>query len=270
LEATHHGHEAASEHGHGHEPAADHGHEREHREDWNDEAFVNDWIERQKDRLPGRKRHFALIRSLITKTPDSEFSYLNIGAGPGYLDEVLLEAFPEAQATLVDGSLPMLGAARRQLERFGDRVEYVQANFANPSWAQAISGPFDFAVSTIAIHNLRDPKRIRELFGETFQLLGHGGLFLNLDYVRPARESLSGLGRWVAKDPEAGLSRSGGHDMPATMLEQLGWLNEAGFPCVEVPWKELNTVLFCALRDHLHLPEGADGHAAGGEHAHSH
>jgi tRNA (cmo5U34)-methyltransferase len=270
VEATHHHAEHSTEHEDEHRHEGEHGHERHH-EDWTDEEYVGQWLERQ-GRRPERARHFALIRSLITRRPEDEFRYLNLGAGGGHLDEVLLQAFPGAQATLLDGSLAMLTAARKQLQRFDDRVEYVQADLSTHEWADALSGPFDFAVSTIAIHNLRDPKAIRAIYNETYRLLGHGGAFLNLDYVRPARASLTALGPWMAKDPDAQITRSGGRDMPGTMQEQIGWLNEAGFPCVEVIWKELNTVLFCAIRDHLHMPEGEDdhGHGGGDGHAHAH
>jgi tRNA (cmo5U34)-methyltransferase len=239
---------------------------REHHvEDWNDEDFVLSWIERQKARAPERRRQFAKLRALIPRNPEDQFRYVNLGAGPGFLEEVLLEHFPHAQATLVDGSLVMLGAARQRLESYGSRVEYVQANLATPEWAGAVSGPFDFALSSIAIHNLRNPYRIRALYAETYHLLGHGGMFYNLDYVRPARPSLAPLGRWVSNDAEADLSRGGGHDMPGTLLEQLVWLSEAGFACADVVWKSMNTVILCGVRDHLHMPEGE-----GEEHGHDH
>jgi SAM-dependent methyltransferase len=258
MEATHQAHGTTSEQEHAH----DHSH------DWNDEEYVNQWLAREEERAAERRRQFVVIRALMPKTQEQEFRYLNLGAGPGNLDDVLLEQFPGAQATLVDQSLVMLSNARKRLARFEDRVEYVQANLSSPDWAGAVSGPFDFAVSTIAIHNLGSARRIRELYAETYRLMGHGGMFLNLDYVRPARPSLAALSPWAAKDPEAGLNgRGGGSGMPGTMIEQMGWLSEAGFACVDVPWKDLNTVLFCAIRDHLHMPEG---HAAEDAHSHAH
>jgi SAM-dependent methyltransferase len=248
-------------------PTAEQAHEHP-QEDWNSEEYVAYWLERQQ-RRPERSRHFAIIRAFIPKQPEDEFRYLNLGAGGGHLDEVLLERFPGASATLVDTSLPMLTAAQQQLARFGDRVEYVQANLSTPDWTGAVSGPFDIAVSTIAIHNLREPRRIRQLYTETYRLLGHGGMFLNLDYLRPARRGFTALGPWVAKDADAHLNRSGGSDMPGTLMEQLGWLAEAGFGNVEVFWREMNTALLCAVRDHLHLPESEDGHDhAEGSHGH--
>lgn len=250
---------------HQHQPGAE---QHAHRdENWNDEDFVAAWLERQQTR-PDRPRQFQIIRALIPKTPDQEFRYINLGAGPGHLDEVLLQHFPASQATLVDQSLLLLGAARQRLAGFGDRVEYVRANLGASDWTGAVSGPFDVAVSTLAVHNFGDARRIREVYADIYRLLGHGGMFLNLDYVRPSRPSLAPLSQWVERVPEAGLSgRGSGQNMPGSLLEHLGWLGEAGFPNVEVFWKDMNTAVMCGIRDHLHLP---DGHAAETGHAHGH
>ncbi|MBW7929194.1 MAG: class I SAM-dependent methyltransferase, partial [Fimbriimonadaceae bacterium] len=138
-------------------------------------------MEREKERADSRRRQFATVRAVIPKRPADEFRYLNLGAGPGGLDELLLERFLGANATLVDGSLVMLDAASERLARFGGRVEYVQADLSRPEWTGAVGEGFDFAVSTIAIHNLRDGSRIRALYSEIHRLMGHGGMFLNLD-----------------------------------------------------------------------------------------
>lgn len=259
-----HGHH---EHGAQHAPAATEERSRRGnrpREDWFDEDYVNHWIQQQEGRVDERTRQFNMIRALVPKNPDQPFRYLNIGAGPGGLDEVLLERFPEAEATLLDGSMAMLAAARKKLDRFEGRVEYVVANLANHDWTGAVKGPFDLAVSTIAIHNLRDPRRVRELYTELFPLIGHGGLFLNLDYCRLTRPTLDPLAGWARKDPASGFfGQHGGRGLPGTVNEQLGWLQEAGFAAAECVWREFGQALMVGVRDHLHLPgeeHGAHGH----------
>jgi SAM-dependent methyltransferase len=244
-----------------------------HHDDWHDEDFVRQWLERQKGRQSERQRQFIALRAFIPKSPDQEFRYLNLGAGPGNLDTVLLQHFPGANAVVLDGSLAMLAEARRALTKFGERVEYVQADLSTADWLGAVAGPFDFVISTRTIHHLRDPKRIRELYREVRGLTGHGGTFLNLDYVRPAKAELTRLGEWIARDNEAGFGPAphDAADMPGTLLEQLGWLNEAGFNCVEVYWKEMDLALLSGINGHLHMPWGhGDDPAGGHSHGHSH
>lgn len=264
---TEHSHSdhAHSEHGH-----SEHGHgEHDSGPDWHDEEFVAGWLERQQEREPERHRQFALIRAVIPKQPTDEFRYLNLGSGPGNLDEVLLDHFTQASATLVDYSLAMLDAARTRLARFGNRVEYVQADFGDADWAGALGGTFDFVVSTLAVHHAEEPRRIRELYAEAYRLLGHGGALFNLDYMRPARPSFAPLGAWAARDPEAGLGTRGHDgDTPGSLLEHLSWLSEAGFTGVDVLWKDLQTALLCGVRDHIHVPDTGDSHGHGHEHAH--
>lgn len=231
---------------------------RRPREDWSDESYVVDWLGRQHGRSDERLRQFAMVRSLVPYAPDQSFRYLNVGAGDGWLDEVLLARFPKAEATLVDGSEVMVESAASRLDPFREQVHVVRANLAAPDWQGLVGGPFDLAVSTIAIHNLRDPTRIRALYGEIHGLLGEGGLFLNLDYVRPSTPALRALGRWAASDDAAGYvsPTSGGGGSPGTIEEQLIWLREAGFAPVDCFWKEFQAALFGGCKGPFSVPEG--------------
>lgn len=243
---------------HGHTPApTGHGHSGHH-DNWHDEDFVKGWLERQKERAPQRRRQFVALRAFIPKTPDQEFRYLNLGAGPGNLDVILLEQFRGANAVVLDGSLSMLAAARKELVQFGDRVEYVQADLSNSDWAGAVAGPFDFVISARTIHHIGAPSRIRALYREVRGLTGHGGTFLNLDYVRPAKAELARLGEWITRDTEAGFGGAphDAADLAGTLIEHLGWLSEAGFNSAEVYWKEMDLALISGINGHLHMPWG--------------
>ncbi len=78
------------------------------KEDWFDEGYVAYWIGREEQRRALRTRHFGLLRALLPFSPDAAFRYLNVGAGPGAFDELVLSSFSAAQATLVDSSPVML------------------------------------------------------------------------------------------------------------------------------------------------------------------
>lgn len=226
------------------------------RENWADESYVAEWLDRQRDRVQERERQFAMVRSLIPRAHDEEFRYLDIGAGDGWLDSFILERYSRARAVLVDRSALMLERARQRLAAYGNRVVTAQVDLASPEWVQSVPGPIDIAVSTIAIHNLRDPLRIRTLYAEVYDLLTEGGFFLNLDYVRAATPALRALARRAAADPDAGyVARSSSGGNPGTIEEQLVWLREAGFMATECFWKEFNAALFGGFKGRVHIPD---------------
>jgi SAM-dependent methyltransferase len=96
---------------------------------------------------------------------------LDVGAGYGAVTEEVLKAFPQARVTLQDYSTPMLGEARRRLAGHAAQLQYVTADLTDPGWAKAIGGPFDLAVSAIALHNLRDPPKIFACYRSIHDLL---------------------------------------------------------------------------------------------------
>ena len=181
---------------------------------------------------------------------------LNTPSFSVHLDEVLLTHFKQARATLVDGSQAMLDSARERLKPFSDRVEFVVSDLSRPDWLTAVTGPFEVVVSSFAAHHAGAAERVRELYAEVHGLLESGGIFVNLEYVRSPRLDLVALSEWAANDPDAQLSAATPrHSLPGTMIEQIGWLSEAGFATADAMWKNLSVVCFCALKDQLHLPE---------------
>jgi tRNA (cmo5U34)-methyltransferase len=151
----------------------------------------------------------------------------------------------------------------------------------DPKWAAGIEGQFDAVVSSIAIHNVRFPDRIRGIYGELFPLVSPGGVFLNFDQVaydgslseRAERQAQmmqrrrrlhEETGRWQALDEVAGQARwRGGHDHehtneedrrriashePATLSNQIKWLREAGFAEADCLHRDGRRVILAAFR----------------------
>jgi SAM-dependent methyltransferase len=225
------------------------------RENWADEAYVAYWLEREATRPRDRLRDFRIVRALIPRTSDESFHYMNIGCGDGPLDEVLLEAFPKARATLVDGSETMLGSARSRLEPFADRVDYVRVDLLSSDWTKSVGGPFDLAVSTIAIHNLRVYNRVRDLYAELFAVMAEGGFFLNFDYVRPNSPALRPFAAWASRDRDVGhIGRSSGFNGPGTLEEHLIWLRSAGFMAVDCFFKEFGASAYGGFKGAVRIP----------------
>jgi SAM-dependent methyltransferase len=188
-------------------PDQEHRHIGEH--DWHSRQYVEEWIAGDVMRDDARR---PLIRQMLSLAPyprEAELRVIDVGAGYGFVTREVLEVFPQARVTLQDYSAQMFEQARRRLVGFEDRVAYVTCDLRDPAWTRRVGGPFDLAVSAIAIHNLRDPELIAACYRAIFTTLKPDGVFLNCDLVALA----------------------GGAE------RHLEWLRQAGFRRVECAWE---------------------------------
>jgi len=186
--------------------------------DWHSTGYVAEWITRDAARDPERR---PLLQQMLSFAPfprDAQLEVLDVGAGYGAVSEEVLQAFPAAWVTLQDYSQPMLDRARQRLADRSDHLRYVLCDLVDPSWPEQVGGPFDLAVSAIALHNLRAPEEIFACYRAVHDLLKPGGCFLNCD-------------RFVEG-----------------MEPHLAELGKAGFGLVECPWRESPRAILVATR----------------------
>jgi len=105
-----------------------------------------------------------------------------------------------------------LGAER--MRNLTGRFEYVLCDFARAGWSEKLKGSFEAVVSSIAIHNVREPEIIKRIYEDAFPLVKAGGCFLNFDRHRPPIE------------------------------DQMQWLREAGFKDVKCFWQNESRAVF--------------------------
>ena len=186
--------------------------------DWHSTDYVEGWISHDVARDPNRRPLLQQMLSFAPSPRDSKLDVLDVGPGYGVVTEEIFRTFPAARVTLQDYSQPMLDQARRRLATRLGQLSFVLCDLTDPTWAQQVGGPFDLAVSAIAIHNLRDPKKIFACYPAIHGLLKPGGCFLNCD-------------RFVE-----------GVELHLTELR------DAGFDRVECPWQEPPRAITVALR----------------------
>ena len=183
-------------------PAAQDGFSRGEHE-WHSQDYVAWWIARDSGRDPERRQRLRKMLSHVAFAPQAEIAVLDIGGGYGVVTEEVLRAFPAARVTLQDYSEPMLAAARERLSPHAGRVLCVNADLFDPRWTERVGGPFDLAVSAIAIHNLRDLKAIAACYRGIATVLRPGAPFLDYDLFDIA----GGLALHTQMLQEAGFAR---------------------------------------------------------------
>lgn len=154
--------------------------------DWHSLDYVQEWISRDVTRDDERRPVIRRMLALLPFNAAMPLEVLDVGAGYGIFASEVLRAFPRARVTLQDYSWPMLAQARRRLAAFAGRTRYVQGDLTRPSWTTAAGGPFDVAVSSLAIHNLQNPALIAACYRAIGGVLKRGGYFLDYDHFKYA------------------------------------------------------------------------------------
>jgi ubiquinone/menaquinone biosynthesis C-methylase UbiE len=190
--------------------------------DWHSTSYVEEWIARDLQRDEERRARLRRMLAVATFSPDAGISVLDVGGGYGVVSEEVLRAFPQARVTLQDYSQPMLEEAQQRLAGHKEQVGYIQCDLRDPLWTERVGGPFDLAVSAIAVHNLGDVRAMAECYQGIARVLKPGALFLDYDLFE----------------------RFGGIALHTRLLE------EAGFARVDLVWQQPPVAILAA-----HLPE---------------
>ncbi len=163
-------------------------------EAWKSEALVHTYLESVRGAIPLAREQIDVLLRLVEARSATVESIADLGCGNGILSMALLDRYPDAVATLVDHSEPMISEARSHLAAYASRCDFITADLSEPGWVRSPgdTGGFDVVVSGYAIHHLSDARK-RQLYGEIFDLLKPGGLFVNTEHVDSPTEGIGDI-----------------------------------------------------------------------------
>lgn len=180
--------------------------------DFFDPLYVKRWIAAVARYRPERQQLFKAFAAEAAHINKETISVLELGCGPGFLAEVLLQNSNIARYALVDFSPYMLELSRQRLKAFEGRTILLQRDFKNKDWVAEIPAGFDLVVSLQAVHELRHASRIPRLYSQLHDLMVPRGTLLLCDHVN-------------SRSPAGG--RHSAHFM--TVEEHLSAFKNAGF-----------------------------------------
>lgn len=197
---------------------SNHSHGHDHHQ-WDSREYVSKWAAGQDPKEKDREEAFRRLADTIPYEKNLPIRILDLGAGYGALTKSLLERFPQATAICQDGSEEMANLGNQRMRSLAGRFAYTICDFSKPGWTKQIDGRFEAIVSSIAIHNVRDPNIVERIYRDVFPLVKPGGCFLNFDRPKPPWE------------------------------QQLEFLGDAGFTRVKIFWRGENRAVFGGFRD---------------------
>lgn len=152
--------------------------------EFHDAKFVAGWADRFVP-TPERLALFEVILSELRAQIPRDGIVVELGIGPGYLADYLLQAIPEIKYYGVDFSRPMLEIARQRLRPHSDRLTLVEADLVNDHWWTKVPAPMNAIISTWALHDLGSQEKVEVVYQASAQGLEDGGIFLNGDFIKP-------------------------------------------------------------------------------------
>ena len=145
-----------------------------------DPIDAREW-ERTAQARPGRMQMFQAFVGQLQNIAKPNPKILELGSGPGFLAEFLLDALPDLQLTLLDFSSVMHELARARLGSRAHQVRFLHSSFKSPDWYQGLD-KFDAVVTNQAVHELRHKKYAEALHSRVATLLNPESPYLVCDH----------------------------------------------------------------------------------------
>ena len=192
---------------------------------------VNDasiWAAEVNRKRPWRYEFFESYVLEIKKLNIKNPKVLEVGSGPGYLAQVLLENLSHMSYTAIDFSEAMHQLSREHLGQLAHKATYLVADFKDSNWFDvAKQNRFDIVIIHQALHKLRHKAYAQQFHMQIKQnLLVKNGVYIVTDHL-------------VA---DHGMKNN---DLYMTIDEHLKALYSAGFRNIDI-LKEKNAL--CAFK----------------------
>jgi SAM-dependent methyltransferase len=139
-------------------------------------ADARDWAESAMTRRPYRMEIFQTIARALVGRPE----VLELGSGPGFLAQAILQSGWTGNYTALDFSDAMHSLARDRLGTQASRVRFVTGDFKRAGWAAGLVA-YDAVVTMQAVHELRHKHHVPALYEAVRGLLHPDGVFLMCD-----------------------------------------------------------------------------------------
>ena len=226
-----------------------------------------DFLDLAEIAVPAREEQTRALIELIPADQSDTFAVADICAGEGILCERILETYPNASVTALDGSELMRSRPTSRLARYGDRARVLAFDLDADNWLNQLPRPLRCAVSSMALHHL-EAGRKQHLFRQLAEHLAAGGALLIADIIATSSQFVrrSFIAQWdnLARDQSRAVAGSlSGYEralkegwrpiwlmekddgeMLYPVFEQLKWLDEVGFSLMDCFWMRAGHAIY--------------------------
>lgn len=228
---------------------------------WQRKDVTQYYLEQVRGGIPFGVEQVRIMLQVINHFNPNPKRIIDLGCGNGFLAEVLLKTYPEANAVLIDHSKPMIEQARNHMEDCKERCEIILGDFSDDFGQYARHESADCIVSGYAIHHLPNAKK-KKLYQEIYKTLAPDGIFINIEHTASATPEIENLHDELfinhlsihnKRDrQEVSQEYYNRPDKEDNILEkvdvQVNWLREIGFKQADCYFKWMELAVFGGVK----------------------
>jgi SAM-dependent methyltransferase len=234
---------------------------------------LDSWVELWRaEQGPAKPGALKLMAAVIPFPVDQSLRVLDVGCGPGDAGRTIHSRFPNARIDSVDRNeffVSLCGAVNR---RDGIAGRTWASDLSEPNWRHDLASDYDVVVAVNAVHWFSSAKAA-ELFGDIFQSLRQGGVFLLMEPVGTEPSFAPGFSTWRKEQPSQHryedwrrfwsrvnalvgydygfLGEPDGQDRIGDGLSVMRWVGlvrDAGFGSVDILLRDAEKVVLASVR----------------------
>nr|WP_021038269.1 class I SAM-dependent methyltransferase [Bacillaceae bacterium JMAK1]AGQ45436.1 methyltransferase domain protein [Bacillaceae bacterium JMAK1] len=219
---------------------------------------------------PDRDELKEILLSVMPADKQEDFTAFDIGVGGGWISELILKNFPNANVMALDGSLNMIHYTKQAQQKYSDRIEFKQFDLIEKHWRNDLKGKIKCILSSLVIHHINGKEK-KQLYKDLYEALDSNGALIIFDVVKAESNFANNHAgeKWNQITKERSFNLLGDlsaynyfvqeawnifqHpnediDKPSSLYDQLTWLKEAGFKEVDVLWAKAGHVMFAGFK----------------------
>ncbi len=147
-----------------------------------------------------KKRDLELIAAALPFSPQQRLRVLDLCCGPGDVGRAIRSRFPKSRIDCVDRDAFLISICIGVNCREGISGNAFLRDLSSKAWLRELPREYDVVATANALHWFK-PRRAAVLFGEVFQRLRPGGVFVFAEPASAEKRLASGFAEWKAREP---------------------------------------------------------------------
>ena len=159
---------------------------------WERKEKLFKYVDGVRQFFPLANEQLDVIARIVDKFNPKIESFLDIGCGDGFLGYFIHTLYSDTEGVFLDISNEMIEKAKNKDKN--NRFEFIVQDLNEDNWSRKIESQktFDLIISGYSIHHLATEKKKR-LYKDIYKLLNPQGIFLNLEHVSSATQTIGEL-----------------------------------------------------------------------------